>query len=125
MQEFVGENNRGVSGKPGRKLDGVLHKVLHFLAPWSEILTDLDTGAAAVEILGAVGVSDIKRGVFQGGFWFRKIPYGLLFGRRVEDRLEAGIQVDGFKEFGFKKVRNAIPPFSEKVVLEGKKKEFR
>ena len=85
-------------------------KVL-FLALGSKVLTDLDAGAAAVEILGAVGVSDIKRGVFQGGFWFRKIPYGLLFGRRVEDRVETGTQVDGFKEFGFKKVRHAIPPF--------------
>ena len=56
-----------MSGKPGRKLDGVLHKVLHFLTLGSKALTDLDAGAAAVEILGAVGVSGIKRGVFQGG----------------------------------------------------------
>ena len=60
LQEFVGENNRGVSGKPGRKLDGVLHKVLHFLTLGGEALTDLDAGAAAVEILSAVGVSGIK-----------------------------------------------------------------
>lgn len=49
-----------MSGKPGRKLDGVLHKVLHFLALGGEALTDLDAGAAAVEILGAVGVGGIK-----------------------------------------------------------------
>src|SRR5699024_7527447 len=105
--------------------DGVLHKVLHFLAPWSEMLTDLDTGAAAVEILGAVGVSDIKRGVFQGRFWFGKIPCGLLFGRRVEDRLKAGTQVDGFKEFGFKKVRHAIPPFFlKRLYWKARKKNF-
>ena len=82
-----------------------------FLALGSKVLTDLDAGAAAVEILSAVGVSGIKGGVFQSGFWFRKIPCGLLFGRRVEDRVKAGTQVDGFKEFGFKKVRHAIPPF--------------
>ena len=81
------------------------------LALGSKVLADLDAGAAAVEILSAVGVSDIKRGVFQGRFWFGKIPCGLLFGRRVEDGVETGTQVDGFKEFGFKKVRHAIPPF--------------
>ena len=84
-----------VSGKPGRKLDDILHKVLHFLALGGEALTDLDTGAAAVEILSTVGVSDIKRGVFQGRFWFGKIPCGHLFGRRVKDRVETGTQVDG------------------------------
>ena len=30
--------------------------------------------------------------------------------------LEAGTQVDGFKEFGFKKVRHAIPPFVLKSI---------
>ena len=49
-----------MSGKPGRKLDDILHKVIHFLALGGEALTDLDTGAAAVEILGAVGVGGIK-----------------------------------------------------------------
>ena len=46
LQEFVGENNRGVSGKPGRKLDGVLHKVLHFFTLGGEALADLNAGAA-------------------------------------------------------------------------------
>ena len=114
-----------MSGKPGRKLDGVLHKVLHFLALGGEALTDLDTGAAAVEILSAVGVSGLQGGGFQSGFWFRKIPCGFLFRRWVKDRLEAGTQVDGFKVFGFKKVRHAIPPFFlKRLYWKARKKNF-
>ena len=101
-----------------------------FLALGGEALTDLDTGAAAVEILSTVGVSGIKRGVFQGRFWFRKIPYGLLFGRRVEDGAETGTQVDGFTGRWVQRVRiqksSSRDPsfFLKRLYWKARKKNF-